>query len=316
MFCSKCGLKLTEEAKFCVRCGTKMLGYSGSEMNSIDPDSIKNENYKGKSEYKELEDVLFEQMQAVMDEDDSEVNLQPLVYGSDKNSRSTNRVVVDEDLLLERKAKAEAEQRAKLEAEMKAKVEAEQKARLEAEMKAKAEAERKARLEAEERARREAEEKARIEAEERARREAEEKIRLEAEEKVRREAEEKARIEAAENAKLEAEMDEIFGIASDTKESEGSVSALDGISSIEDADIQALSGDTDGVSGLDSVALDGLSEEAKKEDASEDGEKAEGESEDEEAPKDPMQKAGMALLYALIGLAAFTGGIMLKAFFM
>ncbi|HRD74497.1 MAG TPA: cell envelope integrity protein TolA [Hyphomicrobiaceae bacterium] len=65
----------------------------------------------------------------------------------------------------EEKAKAEAEEKARLEAEAKAKAEAEEKARLEAEAKAKAEAEEKARLEAEAKAKAEAEEKARLEAE-------------------------------------------------------------------------------------------------------------------------------------------------------
>ena len=101
------------------------------------------------------------------------------------------RLATDKAAAAERAAKAEAEEKARLEAE--AKAEAEEKARLEAE--AKAEAEEKARLEAEVKA--EAEEKARIEAEAKA--EAEEKIKAEAE----AESEAKPEVEAEEKASVD-----------------------------------------------------------------------------------------------------------------
>ena len=104
------------------------------------------------------------------------------------------------------RARAEAEEAARLEAEAVARAESEEAARLEAEERARAEAEEAARLEAEAAARAAAEAAAVREAEERLRAEAEEAARLEAEAAARAEAEERARAEAeAEEARLEAE---------------------------------------------------------------------------------------------------------------
>ncbi|NJB66347.1 colicin import membrane protein [Paenalcaligenes hominis] len=105
----------------------------------------------------------------------------------------------------ERKAKAEAERKAKAEAEQKAKAEAERIAKEEAEQKAKAEAERKAKAEAEQKAKAEAERKAKAEAEQKAKAEAERKAKAEAEQKAKAEAERKAKAEAERKAKAEAE---------------------------------------------------------------------------------------------------------------
>ncbi|WP_439239107.1 factor H binding protein domain-containing protein [Lonepinella sp. BR2919] len=115
------------------------------------------------------------------------------------------KAAAEEKAKLEAEAKAKAEEQAKLDAEAKAKAEAEEKARLEAEAKAKAEAEAKAKAEAEAKAKAEAEEKAKAEAEEKARLEAEAKAKAEAEEQARLEAEAKAKAEAEEQARLEAE---------------------------------------------------------------------------------------------------------------
>ena len=122
------------------------------------------------------------------------------------------RLAADKAAAAERAAKAEAEEKARLEAE--AKAEAEEKARLEAE--AKAEAGEKARLEAEAKA--EAEEKARLEAEAKA--EAEEKARLEAEAKAEAEAKIKAEAEAESEAKPEAEAEEKASVDESEKEQE------------------------------------------------------------------------------------------------
>uniref|UniRef100_A0A182J4J7 Uncharacterized protein n=1 Tax=Anopheles atroparvus TaxID=41427 RepID=A0A182J4J7_ANOAO len=105
----------------------------------------------------------------------------------------------------EEKAKKEAAEKAKKEAEEKAKKEAEEKAKKEAAEKAKKEADEKAKKEAAEKAKKEAEEKAKKEAAEKAKKEAEEKAKKEAAEKAKKEAEEKAKKEAAEKAKKEAE---------------------------------------------------------------------------------------------------------------
>ena len=105
-----------------------------------------------------------------------------------------------------RKAKEEAERRAREEAERKAREEAKRRAREEAERKAREEAERRAREEAERRAREEAERKAREEAARKAREEAELKAREEAERKAREEAERKASGEAERKAREEAEL--------------------------------------------------------------------------------------------------------------
>jgi acyl-coenzyme A synthetase/AMP-(fatty) acid ligase len=103
------------------------------------------------------------------------------------------------------RARAEAEEAARLEAEAAARAEAEEAARLEAEAAALAEAEAAARAEAEEAARREAEAAALAEAEAAARAEAEEAARLEAEAVARAEAEARARAEAEAAARAEAE---------------------------------------------------------------------------------------------------------------
>jgi hypothetical protein len=115
----------------------------------------------------------------------------------------------------ERKAKAEAEEQARVEAERKAQVEAAEKARLEAERIAREQAEEQARIERERKAqeelaakaKQEAEEKARLEAERIEREKAEAIARAKAEEEARlqAEAERKAQAEAAEKARLEAE---------------------------------------------------------------------------------------------------------------
>ena len=111
------------------------------------------------------------------------------------------------------KAKAEAEELARVEAERKAQAEALENARLEQERIAREEAEAQARIERERKAqeelaakaRQEAEERARIEAERIAREEAEEKARLEAERIEREKAEALAKAKAEEDARLQAE---------------------------------------------------------------------------------------------------------------
>ena len=108
------------------------------------------------------------------------------------------RLAADKAAAAERAAKAEAEEKARLEAE--AKAEAEEKARLEAEAKA------------------EAGEKARLEAEAKA--EAEEKARLEAEAKAEAEAKIKAEAEAESEAKPEAEAEEKASVDESEKEQE------------------------------------------------------------------------------------------------
>ena len=122
--------------------------------------------------------------------------------------------VIVEAKLAEEEAAAEqariaAEEQARLEAEERARMEAEVQVRLaaEAEAKAKAAAEEEARLAAAEQARIAAEEQARLEAEERARMEAEVQVRLaaEAEAKANAAAEEEARLAAEEQARLAAE---------------------------------------------------------------------------------------------------------------
>jgi acyl-coenzyme A synthetase/AMP-(fatty) acid ligase len=102
------------------------------------------------------------------------------------------------------RARAEAEEAARLEAEAVARAESEEAASRAAEERALAEAEESARLEAEAAARAEAEAAAVREAEERVRAEAEEAARLEAE-AARAEAAERARAEAEEAARVEAE---------------------------------------------------------------------------------------------------------------
>jgi len=105
----------------------------------------------------------------------------------------------------EEKARLEAIENARKEAQAElAKKEAEYQKR-EAEARAKAEAEAKARRELEEKAKKDAEIRARTEAEARAKREVEEKARREADAKARTEAEAKAKKEAEERAKHDAE---------------------------------------------------------------------------------------------------------------
>ena len=114
------------------------------------------------------------------------------------------------------KAKAEAEELARVEAERKAQAEALENARLEQERIAREEAEAQARIERERKAqeelaakaRQEAEERARIEAERIAREEAEKKARLEAERIEREKAEAIAKAKAEEDARLQAEAEE------------------------------------------------------------------------------------------------------------
>ena len=105
----------------------------------------------------------------------------------------------------EMKAKAAAERQAKLEAEMKAKAAAERQAKLEAEMKAKAAAERQAKLEAEMKAKAAAERQAKLEAEMKAKATAERQAKLEAEMKAKAAAERQAKLEAEMKAKAAAE---------------------------------------------------------------------------------------------------------------
>ena len=103
----------------------------------------------------------------------------------------------------EEKAKADARRLAKEKAEAEARAREEEEARAEEEARQKAAAEAKAKLE--EKARLEAEAKAKAQAEEKARLESEAKAKAEAEEKARLEAEAKAKAEADERARLEAE---------------------------------------------------------------------------------------------------------------